>query len=114
MDIQATIDRAKAKAGNPAMTDAGLAGLLGIATSTFARDKRQGFSDPIALRLAELADVDPVIVLAMVRAMRERDPKVKSVLERLAHRVAGTAAAALLGLSVSLAPHPAHAGGEGR
>ena len=112
MDIQATIKAAKARAGDPAMSDSALASILGIAQATFARDKRQGFSDAVALRLAELAGTDPAAVLATVRAMRERDPSVKRVLETIARRVAGTAAAALMGLSLQLSPEPAFAGGD--
>jgi len=114
MDMQATIDAAKARLGNVRMSDATLAAQLGVATSTFARDKRLGFSDPVALRLAELADADPVIVLATVRAMRERDPKVKSVLERLAERVAGTVGAMILATTMHVGDSHALDGGRGR
>ena len=105
MDLTKTIQAAKRRCGNEQMPDTALAAILGIAGPTFARDKRAGFSDPIALKLAQLAGEDPAIVLATVRAMRERDPAVKRVLERLVKLAASAAGAAVLAMGLST--HPA-------
>lgn len=113
MDLTETIRSAKRRAGNEQMPDTALATLLGIAGPTFARDKKRGFSDAVAMRLAVMAGEDATAVLVTVRAMRERNPEVRSVLERLAKRLATAAGAAFLatGLSGQLTPA---GGGEGR
>lgn len=113
MDLSETISKAKRRAGDERMPDFALAARLGISGPTFARDKRLGFSDPVALRLAEAAGEDPAIVLATARAMRERDPAVKRVLERLVKLAASAAGAAALAIGLSVQPTPA-GGGEGR
>lgn len=114
MDTVGLIARAKAGAGNSQMTDSDLARLLGISTAAIAQYKRNGFSDPIALKIAKLAKLPPDIVLIHSRALRERDPEVKSVLGAALRKLVTTAIAAVLGMSVALGPKPATAGGEGR
>lgn len=113
MDLQPIIALAKSRAGNPDMPDSQLAAMLGISQPAFARDKKRGFSDAVAMRLAAMAGEDATAVLVTVRAMRERNPEVRSVLERLAKRLATAAGAAFLatGLSGQLTPA---GGGEGR
>lgn len=114
MDTRALINRAKIGAGDALMSDAAIARELGISRSAFLNMQRAGLNDGIAIRLARLAGVDPAAVLAAARAQRERDPEVKSVLERIAQKVAGTAAAVFLATGMHVGNSHALGGGEGR
>ena len=113
MDTKGLIARAKRGAGDPDMTDSDLARMLGISSAALAQYKRDGFSDPIALKIAKLAKLPADVVLIHSRTLRERDPEVKSALGAALRKLVTTAVAAVLGMSAALGPKPATAGGEG-
>ena len=61
---------------------------------------RNFFDDSIAIRVAELLDLDPAFVLACVHAERAKKPEVKAVWEKIA-RAASAAALFFMVLGVT-------------
>src|SRR3569833_1258388 len=86
------LDEIKARYGLP--SDYAVAKLLKIspANVTGYRKGKSGFDDERALIVAELLEIDPVIVLADMNAMRTKCPAARDVWERVAR---STAAAVL-------------------
>lgn len=83
------LDRAKAAAGN--VTDYRLAKILGLnpnAVSNY-RTGRSSPVNPVAMRLGELAGVDPMEAVAAVNLERCRTPEDREVWEAMLARVSG-------------------------
>lgn len=96
-------------------SDYAVAKLLGISLSRMShyRNGRASFSDPIAIRAAQLLDLEPGYVLACIHAARAKDPEVMSAWQTCARKMAKDVAAVIFGISMlcllSAPLHPAAA-----
>lgn len=123
MELQTCADlvrAAKAKLGDPHMSDREFGARLGGLSPSAISNARYGtMSDSIAVKIAELVGIPPGLALMIARTEREKDPEVRKHLVRYLGKVLAAtgrlvvAAAVALGL---LQPVPeAHAfGGSGR
>lgn len=82
------IERAKARAGN--VTDYRLAKMIGVPSSTICNYQhgRSKPANPIAMRLAEIAGVDPVAAIAAVNIERTNSDDDRRVWELILSRCA--------------------------
>ena len=104
------LDEIKARYGLP--SDYAVAKLLKIspANVTGYRKGKSGFDDERALIVAELLEIDPVIVLADMNAMRTKCPAARDVWERVARSTAAAVFAVFLAVFVFAGvPSPAQA-----
>lgn len=85
------LERAKAAAGN--VTDYRIAKILGLTPNAVGEWRRKGKtpSNPIAMRLAELAGIDPIEAMIAVNLERASTPEDREVWERLLARVSAPA-----------------------
>lgn len=74
------------------------------------RKKYSHFNDSMAVRVAELLEIDPAEVLASVNAERTKCPAAKSAWERVARSFSAGLMAVFIAISLNVAPAPAHAG----
>jgi hypothetical protein len=126
MSAQQYIAQAKAKLGNPAMSDRELGERLGGFSQTFLSQAKRGkMTDPLAMRIAAACGVPAGEVLMVARLEREKDPAVRAALVEWAGKISGLlsleqGAAQSSGLVADQKPksplevHQAgHVGGEG-
>jgi hypothetical protein len=116
---------AKAKLGDPRMSDRELGVRLGgFVQSYVAGAKRGKMTDPLAVKLEELLKVEKGEILLVARMEREKDPQVRARLEafvftvgKLLDRASKNAASAIAALAVALglllSPNPSEAGAGG-
>lgn len=103
------LDAVKARHG--LKSDYSLAPLLGITRSAVSkfRSGKDFFGDSTAIRVAELLEIDPAIVLASVHAERAKSEAEKTAWRSIIEKLGGIAAALLISLSGLSAPTPAQA-----
>lgn len=107
MNTGELLDLARSRQG---VSDYGLCKLLGVGTSTVS-NYRNGRSHPdedMAKRLAELAGLDPLLVVAWMQAERSRTEAGRATWRAIAERLAATAAAVCVCTAISGGPD-AHA-----
>lgn len=97
----------------PRDSDGSLFPLLGITRAQISRYRNKGdtFSDKVALRVADLLELDRDYVIACIHAEREKAPEVKSFWMDMARRVAAFGWVFVAGaiMAGSIAPSPAQA-----
>lgn len=111
------IAAAKQALGDPSMTDRELGARIGYSQQHVSAAKHGRMSDPLALKLADLAGVEAGEVLTVARAQREPDPAVRDALLSYAGKVARhmpqsagkVALAAVLACGAVSVPSPAQA-----
>ena len=82
------INDAKAKFGNPKMSDRELGALLGgLASSTVSSARYGNMSDPLAMKVARVIGEDPGELLMVARLEREKNQDVRQALENWAKNV---------------------------
>lgn len=112
--VSAYVLLAKAKLGDPHMSDRELGERLGgYSTGAMSDARYEKMSDPIAVKIAEVLRIPPGELLWAARTARERDPIVKRHLEswardvgKLLAAVPANAVKVLAGLSVALGFEP--------
>lgn len=94
------LDAIKARHNIP--SDYKLAKFIGVAQQTVSnyRVKGIGFDDELAIRVAELLEIDPGYVLACIHAERTKRPQVRDAWEKVARGLAASLAAVFIGTSV--------------
>lgn len=99
----------RAKVG--ARSDYALIPVLGITRQTMTnyRQGRTGFDDRIALRVAELLEIDPARILADMQAERATSEQVRAIWQRIASGIAAALAVGAFGLSAVAVPAPSQA-----
>lgn len=103
-----------ARAASEIQSDYALAKALGITRGALSslRNGRTHLADTTAVRIAELAGVDPLAVIASAHIEREaKRPAVRQVWEDLLRRVGSTALVAAVAIG-GAAPSPAEAGAK--
>lgn len=92
-------------------SDYALAKKLGLTHQTVSKYRlgKDFLGDSTALRVAELLEIDPAIVIASVHAERSKIAAEKAVWESIIERLGGAAAAVLLGIGLAGSPGPAAA-----
>lgn len=104
------LDAVKEKAG--IASDYALAKRLGLTTSAIS-NYRHGRSSPdnlVAVRVAGILGIDPMVVIADIELERATHPELREVWRRLASKVAaGVLLPVTLGAGSALAPAPADA-----
>lgn len=84
------LNDARKALGNARMSDAELGERLGgFGQSYISRAKRGVMTDPLALKIAEVAGIAPGEVLMVARLEREKDPAVKAALMEWAGKIFG-------------------------
>lgn len=88
------------------VSDYGLAQLLGVGQSTLSnyRNGRSHPDDRMALRLAQLAQLDAGQVIAWMQVERARTDETRAAWRAIADRLAQTAAVGLVALGISITP----------
>ena len=81
------IAECKVKLGNPRMSDRELGEHVGYIQQNIARAKSGMMSDPLAIKLAQILQVEPGEILMVARMERERDPHVQKHLARWVHHM---------------------------
>lgn len=76
------------------------------------RTGKATLGDSTAIRLAQLLEIDPGIVLLTVHAERAKKDDEKAAWTAIIEKLGGLAASALIGLAAISAPPPAYAGGS--
>lgn len=101
------LDAVKARHSLP--SDYALAPVLGITRSAVSklRNKQDFLGDQTALKVAELLDLSPGIVLSAVHAERAKDPAEKSAWNSIFEKLGGLAASVML--FACFLPSPAEA-----
>lgn len=104
------LDDLKAKHG--VRSDYALAKKLGVMPGhiTTYRKNRSHFDDKMAVRVAELLEIDPAEVLAAMNVERTKCPAAKAVWERVARSFSAGVMAVFIAVALNLAPAPAQAG----
>lgn len=103
MNTGELLDLARTRQGT---TDYGLAKLLGVGPSTIS-NYRVGRSHPdevMAPRLAELAGLDPLQVVAWMQAERSRSEEGRATWRAIAERLAATAAGVCMCIGIGGGP----------
>lgn len=103
MNTGELLDLARSRQG---VSDYGLCKLLGVGTSTVS-NYRNGRSHPdesMAKRLAELAGLDPLQVVAWMQAERARNDESRATWRAIAERLAATAAGVCMFVAVTGGP----------
>lgn len=95
------------KANNNGASDYAIAKMLGVTRScvSFYRTGRSCFDDSTSIKVANLLNIDPSIVVSAVHAERAKSVQEKAVWKGIYERLGGMAAAILLGLALA-APTP--------
>ena len=105
------LDAVKARHSLP--SDYAAAKLLSITHSTISKWRNRGgtMDDETALKVAELLELQPEIVLTWVYAERSKCPAARAALEHAAEVLKGAAAVLVLGLALAVTalPHDAAA-----
>lgn len=99
------------KARKNCASDYAIAKHLGITPSAVCnyRKGKDFFSDSTAIRVAELLEIDPAIVISSIHAERAKKPEERAIWEGIIERLGGLAAALALGIGLSAATPPAQA-----
>lgn len=106
------LDAVKAKHG--LISDYALCKKLEVSSSRIGhyRKNRSVFDDLLAVKVANLLEIDPLYVIAAVHAESAKKESEKKVWTDILERLGGLAASVVIGLSLSALPAPqAHAGG---
>lgn len=98
------------KARHSIASDYKLAKVIGASKQTISsyRNGKSAMEDSIVLRVADLLDEDPAVMLAAVHAERAKRPEEKAAWRSIMERLGGAAACALLGLAL-VSPSPSQA-----
>lgn len=103
------LDKLRAQLGS----DGKLAAQLGVSQVTVSRWRSPAFpdlpSDENAVELAKLLDVDPVYVLAVVRADRTKSDETRAAWVRVAERFKDAAVVAAVAIGAAVSPSPGQA-----
>ncbi len=95
------LDALKAHTG--ATSDYALAPILGITRSAVSkyRNKHDFFSDAMAIKAAQILEIDTDFALLAIRAERARTPDEKAVWRSIIQRLGGVAATVLVGVMLN-------------
>jgi hypothetical protein len=74
------IAEAKSKLGNPTMTDRELGERIGYTQGNIARAKAGYMTDPMAVQLARVLELDTAEVVIVARAQREKDKTIRDAM----------------------------------
>ena len=99
------------KARHGIESDYQLAKKLGFTPQMVSRYRvgKDQLSDSAAIKVANLLEIDPAIVLASVHAERAKAPEEKAAWTTILERLGGVAAIVLIGIGAISAPSPAQA-----
>lgn len=105
----AFLDAVKARLNMP--SDYALAKKLGCTHQTVSKYRvgKDFLGDTTAIRVAELLEMDPGIVIAAAHAERAKKPEERRVWEAIIQKLGGAAALVLIGIGAISAPAPAQA-----
>lgn len=97
------------KARHSLTSDYQIAKKLRMTSASISRYRlnKTTFDDSTALLVAELLEIDPLIVIADMNAIRSKTPETRAVWKELHDRLTGAAAAVLLGFVVIMGSAPA-------
>jgi len=111
--LDALIAKLHAEGKIPRRSDNAIAGLLGVKRQTIShyRNKNVDLSDEVAMRVADLLEMNRLYVISCMHAQREKSDKVKTFWKVTAQQI-GTAAA-LTFLVVNLSSSELDAIGQG-
>lgn len=104
------LDALKAKHGG--ISDYAIAPMLGITRGAVSKYRvgKDYLGDSTAIRVAELLEIDPAIVIASVHAERSKSEKEKAVWREILEKLGGVAASVVIGIaSYTLPVHQAEA-----
>jgi len=103
------LDAIKARHNLP--SDYALSAKLGITRQCMSRYRQKSdyLGDSTAIRVAELLEIDPAIVVAAAHQERSKKPEEKAVWESILQKLGGAAALVLIGVGGLSAPSPAQA-----
>jgi transcriptional regulator with XRE-family HTH domain len=98
------LDAVRAKTGAP--SDYALRLYLGVTRQQISkyRNGHDVLSDDVAIRIAEILEVEPLLVLATVHAERSRSETAKKTWTGIIDKLGGTAAAVALGIMLNALP----------
>lgn len=100
------LNAVKAKTG--AVSDYALAPKIGLTKQMISRYrlKKDYFSDEYCLKVAEILEIDPAIVIAAIHAERAKNESEKRVWTDIFERLGGVAAALVVSVSLNTTPAP--------
>lgn len=93
-------------------SDYAVAKAIGVSRQAVSRYLNEGttLDDSVAVRVAEILDLDPSQVILDVQIERASDQRVKTALKKIAERLSTAAASVALALTLSALPDSALAG----
>lgn len=105
---QQYLDAVKAKHG--AASDYALSKVLGVSHQQITNYRRKGYGlgNETAIKVAELLEIDPGIVIAAVHAERAKSEAERNAWRSMFEKLGGVAAGLVIGLS-AVSPSPAQA-----
>ena len=103
------LDAVKSRRG--VISDYQLAKIIGVSQQTVSRYRvgKDYLGDSTAIRVAELLEIDPAIVVAAAHAERAKKPEERRVWEGIIQKLGGAAALLLIGIGAISVPSPASA-----
>ncbi|CAN4270571.1 Cro/C1-type helix-turn-helix domain [Methylophilaceae bacterium] len=110
--MKTTIDYLNAvKVKTGATSDYALAKKLDISRAAISKYRLNGdsFSDEVAIKVASILQIDPIMVIASTHAARSKSSDTKAMWNSLFERLGGMAAALVVGVGLTASPAPAQA-----
>lgn len=103
------LDEAKAKLGIE--SDYGMAAWLGVTRAAVSayRNSARTVDDYAAAKIAEVLEIDPMIVIAAANAEREKDDGKRGYWEKYYKRLGGIAASIIFAVTFIVTPTPSQA-----
>lgn len=88
-------------------SDYGIAPILGVTRAAVSNYRRKHgyFDDLVCVRVAEILEIDPIIVISAINAERSKDEKTRLIWANLYEKFGGVAAAVLIGVGLIGAPN---------
>lgn len=96
------------KARNGGASDYAIAKILGITHQMVSKYRlgKDCLGDSTAIRVAELLEIEPAIVIASVHAERSKSEKEKAVWREILEKLGGVAASVVIGVAAYTLPAP--------
>lgn len=102
----AFIDELKARKGG--ISDYAVAKILGVTQQTISKYRvgKDYLGDSTAIRVAELLEIEPAIIIASVHAERAKSESEKAVWREILEKLGGVAASVVIGIAAYTLPAP--------